>query len=159
MRTTNVSDTIAVEKPMPMFGSMLFSHQAGDDCENAQDAKYVTMAKAGKNMIRRRPELIIWRSMAWTIASGKRKANLEEGGSSSVESMGWVSRSWASMVTHSRLHSKAFTPLLIELHEYIRSPWVVNNQFMLLIQQKWITLASHRWTNAQPSLIQLLWDW
>ena len=40
---------------------------------NAQLAKYVMAANAGKNMINRRPELMIWRSIAWTMASDNRK--------------------------------------------------------------------------------------
>jgi len=43
---------------------MLSSQNAGEVVENAQLEKYVSVANAGKNMISRKPELTICRSMA-----------------------------------------------------------------------------------------------
>ena len=48
-----------VAKPSPMLGAMFSSQNDGDDCEKAQLEKKVMAAKAGRNMIKRNPELTI----------------------------------------------------------------------------------------------------
>ena len=98
-----------VAKPIPRFGSMFSCQKVGDDWEKAQVEKYIKAPKAGKNMMRRRPELMICRSMAWTMDSESLKPNrslADDDWSSSPSS--WEGTS-SAMLRDELLCSKGFT--------------------------------------------------
>ena len=102
---------------------MLSFQNAGEDWAKAQLMKNVSAAKAGKNMMSRRPELTIWESMAWTMDSDNWKPKplfCSTTVSPSVSSTSGESTS--AMVGDEEACSKVFTPKAFQFQQK-RTAW------------------------------------
>ena len=102
---------------------MLSFQNAGEDWAKAQLMKNVRAAKAGKNMIRRRPELMIWESMAWTMDSDNWNPKpLFSSGTVSPSVTPTSGESASAMSGDAEACSKVFTPKAVQFQQK-RTAW------------------------------------